>query len=118
MQRKRLQLAKRVLTPSFRDSPVPRIFLQAFTPARTEVMQKLRERGIYALPDGREFVVHEVFRGGHVFYTIEDWDVFGTYSYESDSLGHLRWNGTGDQWSTQDLIDTSRTARSRSRNAA
>jgi hypothetical protein len=120
MQRKRVQMAKRVLTPSFRDSPVPRIFLQldSFTPARTEVMQKLRERGIYALPDGREFVVHAVFRGGYVFYTIEDWDVFGTYSYEADSLGHLRWNGTGDQWSTQDLIDTSRTARSRSRNAA
>jgi len=118
MQRKRMLNAAR--PPSFRDSPVPTIFLQPepFTPPKTEVMQKLRERGIYALADGREFVVHAVFRGGYVFYTLEDWDLFGAYSYESDPQGRLRWNGKRDQWSTEDLIDTSRTARSRSRNAA
>src|SRR5881392_1332529 len=64
MQRKRLLREAR--PPSFRDSPVPTIFLQPepFTPPKTEVMQKLRERGVYALADGREFVVHAVFRGG------------------------------------------------------
>lgn len=78
-------------------------------------MQKLRERGIYALSDGREFVVHAVFRGGYVFYTLEDWQLFGPHEYESTEDGYLRWNGQPDQWRTEDLIDTSRTARSRSR---
>ena len=83
---------------------------------KPDVTQKLRERGIYALSDGREFVVHSVFRGGYVFYTPEDWDVFGSYAYESDVDGQVRWNGEPDQWRTEDLVDTSRTARSRSRN--
>lgn len=120
MQRKQLLMVEGARTPSFRDSPVPIIYFggEPFTPAKTEVMQKLRERGIYALADGREFVVHAVFRGGYVFYTPEDWDRFGAHAYESNAKGHLRWNGQPDQWRTEDLIDTSRTARSRSRNAA
>lgn len=115
MQRKRmLKLAR---TPSFRDSPVPMILLQddPFTPAKTEVMQKLRERGIYALADGREFVAHAVFRGGYVFYTLEDWDLFGAHAYESNPTGQMRRSGQPDQWRSEDLIDTNRTARSRSR---
>jgi len=81
-------------------------------------MQNLRERGIYALSDGREFVVHAVFRGGYVFYTPEDWELFGHYAYESDAAGHLRWSGQPNHWRTEDLIDTTRTARSRSRSQA
>ena len=77
--------------------------------------QQLRERGIYALADGREFVVHAVFRGGYVFYTPEAWQLFGPHAYESTADGRLRWNGQREQWSTEDLIDTSRTAQSRSR---
>jgi hypothetical protein len=117
MQGKRFQLVKRARTPSFRDSPVPIIFLQGefIPPVKTEVMQKLRERGIYALADGREFVVHAVFRGGYVFYSPEDWQLFGPHAYESTPDGDLRWNGQPDQWRTEDLIDTNRTARPRSR---
>ena len=120
MQRKRFQMVKGARTPSFRDSPVQIVFLQGepFLPAKPGLMQKLRERGIYTLSDGREFVVHAVFRGGYVFYTPEDWDLFGAHAYESDPQGHLRWNGQPDQFRTEDLIDTNRTARSRSRNAA
>src|ERR1041385_2894942 len=119
MQRKRLQLVEGARTPSFRDSPVPAIFLQAdpLTQARTRVKPQLRERGIYSLADGREFVVHAVFRGGYVFYTPEDWQLFGPHAYESTADGHLRWSGQPDQWRTEDLIDTSRTARSRSQDA-
>ena len=119
MQRKRWQMVDGARIPAFRDSPVPIIYFggEPVPPPKTEVMQKLRERGIYALADGREFVVHAVFRGGYVFYTQEDWDLFGAYSYESDSHGHLRWNGQREQWRTEDLIDTSRTAHPRSRNA-
>jgi hypothetical protein len=116
MQRKRLQMVEGARTPAFRDSPVPIIYFggEPVAPARSEVMQKLRERGIYALADGREFVVHAVFRGGYVFYTPEDWDLFGSYAFESDADGHLRWNGEREPWCMEDLVDTSRTARSRS----
>jgi len=120
MQPKRLQTVKGAQTPSFRDSPVPIIYFggEPVPPAKPEVMRKLRERGIYSLSDGREFVAHAVFRGGYVFYTPEDWDLFGSYAFESDADGHLQWNGQREPWRTEDLIDTSRTARSRSpRNA-
>jgi hypothetical protein len=120
MQRRLFQMQRRAAKPSIHDSPFPHIFLkgESLTPAKAEVMQKLRERGIYALADGREFVVHAVFRGGYVFYTPEDWETFGCYAYESDVKGRIRWNGEHDQWRAEDLIDTSRTASSRSRNVA
>ena len=85
---------------------------------KPDIMRRLRERGIYALSDGREFVAHAVFRGGYVFYTPEDWDLFGSYACESDAGGQIRWNGQPDQWRTEDLIDTSRTARSRTSSSA
>ena len=117
MQRKRWQRVEGARMPSFRDSPVPIIYFggEPSSPARPPMMQKLRERGIYALADGREFVVHTVFRGGYVFYTPEDWQVFGPHAYEATPEGQLRWNGQPDQWRTEDLIDTSRTAQPRSR---
>jgi hypothetical protein len=120
MQRNRFQMVKRAQTPSFRDSPVPTILLQEepFPSAKTNVMRILRERGIYALSDGRELVAHAVFRGGYVFYTPEDWQVFGPHAYESTPDGHLRWNDQREQWRTEDLIDTTRTAPSRSRNGS
>jgi hypothetical protein len=79
------------------------------------VMQKLRDRGIYSLSDGREFVVHAVFRGGYVFYTPENWERFGPYAYGSDAVGQIRWNRQPDHWRIEDLIDSGRTARSRYR---
>jgi hypothetical protein len=104
--------------PPFRDSPVPIIYFggEPARPAKPKVMLKLRERGIYALADGREFVVHAVFRGGYVFYTAEDWRVFGPHAYEATLEGQLRWSGQPNQWRTEDLIDTSRTAQPRLRN--
>jgi len=119
MQHKRVQMVEGARMPSFRDSPVPIIYFGGEpAAAKPEVMRQLRERGIYALSDGREFVAHAVFRGGYVFYTPEDWQVFGPPAYESTAEGHLRWNGQREQWRTEDLIDTSRTAPSRSRNNA
>lgn len=81
-------------------------------------MQKinLRECGIYALPDGREFVVHAVFRGGYVLYTPGAWEFFGLHSYESDDAGLLRLRGRATYWRLEDLIDTTRTAHPRSMN--
>src|ERR1051325_4993726 len=117
MQRKRLQMVEGARPPFFCDPPVPIIYSggEPFPPTKRDVMQNLRERGIYALPDGREFVVHAVFRGGYVFYTPQEWEVFGPHAFESDAEGHLRWSGQTNHWSIEDLIDTNRTALSRSR---
>jgi hypothetical protein len=120
MQHKPPQMVEGARMPPFRDSAVPIIYYggEPVPPTKPVAMQKLRERGIYALADGRAFVAHAVFRGGYVFYTVDDWDNFGPYSYESDSQGRVRWNDNGAHWRTEDLIDTSRTARSRSRETA
>ena len=112
-----MQLVEGARMAAFVDSPVPIIYFggEPAAPAKP-VMQHLRERGIYALADGREFVVHAVFRGGYVFYTPEDWQIFGPHAHEATLDGRLRWNGQRDQWRTEDLIDTNRTALPRPRN--
>ena len=46
-------------------------------------MIRLRARGIYALPDGDEFVIQAVFRGGYLLYRREPWEFFGAYAYEN-----------------------------------
>ena len=78
------------------------------------IMQKLREGGIYTLPDGREFVVHAVSREGYVLYTPGAWDYFGMHAYKSDETGELRLNGRPTYWHIEDLRDTNQTAHSRS----
>jgi hypothetical protein len=81
-------------------------------------MQQLRERGIYTLPEGGEFVAHAVFRGGYVLYTPVAWEFFGLHAYESDGTGDIHFNGQSTRWQIKDLTDTTRTARSRSRSGA
>ncbi|HEX8843490.1 MAG TPA: hypothetical protein VF791_02545 [Pyrinomonadaceae bacterium] len=78
-------------------------------------MQALRECGIYALPDGREFVAHAVFRGGYVLYSPGAWESFGLHEYETTAAGQIRSKGCSTSWRVRDLIDTNRTARFRSR---
>jgi hypothetical protein len=81
-------------------------------------MQQLRERGIYTLPSGADFVVHTVFRGGYFLYTPANWEFFGPYSYESNGGGNIERDGQLTEWHIDDLGDTKRTARSRSRSGA
>ena len=82
-------------------------------------MQQLRDRGIYALPsEGGEFVAHAAFRGGYVLYKHTDWEFFGPYSYESDGAGNISGEGQIVHWHIDELADTNRTARSRSRSGA
>jgi hypothetical protein len=81
-------------------------------------MNELREQGIYTLPDGREFVAHAVFRGGYVLFTTRDWEFSGIHLYETNAAGQIRSKGHSTSWRVEDLTDTSRTARSRSRSGA
>jgi hypothetical protein len=77
------------------------------------IMRELRECGIYSLPDGREFVVHAVFRGGYILYTPGAWEFFGLHIYETNDAGQIRTKGRLTSWCIDDLTDTSRTALSR-----
>jgi hypothetical protein len=81
-------------------------------------MRELRECGIYALPDGREFVVHAVFRGGYTLYTQGAWEFFGLHIYETNEAGQIRTKGRLTSWGIEDLMDTNRTAQPRSMSGA
>ncbi|HXM51147.1 MAG TPA: hypothetical protein VN956_25100 [Pyrinomonadaceae bacterium] len=74
-------------------------------------MKELRERGLYRLPDGGEFVVGIAARGGG--YELYDPQIFkrhGLPDYQIDAQGRLNQMGQSTRWSAEDLIDTGRTA--------
>jgi hypothetical protein len=81
-------------------------------------MQQLRERGIYSIGEGGEFVAQVVSPGTYVLYTTEAWEAFGLHAYESDGRGSINLHGRSTRWQLKDLIDTRRTASSRSRYGA
>ena len=81
-------------------------------------MQQLRERGIYCLPGGGELVAHVVSPGAYVLFAPEAWEFFGSHAYESDGRGIIHLHGRSTRWHLNDLTDTRRTARSRSKSGA
>ncbi|HYE13457.1 MAG TPA: hypothetical protein VD968_03335 [Pyrinomonadaceae bacterium] len=70
---------------------------------------RLRELGIYRLPDGREFVVSTLFHDGCSLYTPHAWATFGLPEYWVDSEGRLLRTGDPTGWRAQDLTDTGKT---------
>jgi hypothetical protein len=74
-------------------------------------MKELRERGLYRLPDGGEFVVGIAARGG--LYELYDPQMFkrnGLPDYQIDAQGRLNRMGETTRWLAEDLIDTGQTA--------
>ena len=74
-------------------------------------MKELRERGLYRLPDGGEFVVGIAARGGG--YELYDPQIFkrhGLPDYQIDAQGRLNQMGQSTRWLAEDLIDTGRIA--------
>jgi hypothetical protein len=71
---------------------------------------KLRELGVYALPDGREFVVSTIYHDGCSLYAPRTWETFGLAEYWVDRDGRLLHRGVASVWKVQDLNDTGRTA--------
>ena len=72
----------------------------------------LRESGIYALPDKREFVVRGCGRDGYTFYSHQAWKGSLSCEYRLTSEGRLLSKGTTTRWRIDDLTDTGRTAES------
>ena len=71
---------------------------------------RLRELGVYALPDGREFVVSTIYHDGCSLYAPRAWESFGTAEYWVDRDGRLLHKGVPSVWKVDDLNDTGRTA--------
>ena len=72
----------------------------------------LREFGIYALPDKREFVIHACGRDGYTFYSHQSGKSSSSSEYRLNTEGRLLSKGTPTRWRIDDLTDTGRTAES------
>lgn len=67
----------------------------------------LRERGIYRLPDGREFVVCASGDGeGHLLYSPGAWRRYGPAEYRAQVNGRILSRGLVTRWRLEDLKDT------------
>ncbi len=73
-------------------------------------MKELRERGIYKLPDGEEFVAGAARGGGYALYNPQIWKRYGVPDYEVSAQGRVTKMGESTRWSVEDLLDTGRTA--------
>ena len=73
--------------------------------------KKLRERGVYRLPDGREVVVSECSDGEYCLFTAETYATFGMAEYLLDRGGRISAGGEPTGWRVEDLADTGRTAK-------
>ena len=71
---------------------------------------ELRERGIYMLPDGDEYVASVARGGGFALYDLQVWKRYGLPDYEIDARGRMTCVGQSTHWRVEDLTDTGRTA--------
>jgi hypothetical protein len=72
---------------------------------------ELRERGIYRLPDQREFVVcHSGDGSGYLLYTPGAWRRYGMAEYRAQVNGRILSRGLVTRWRLEDLRDTGCTA--------
>jgi hypothetical protein len=72
---------------------------------------ELRERGIYRLPDQREFVVcRSGDESGYLLYTPDAWQRYGMADYRAQVNGRILSRGFVTRWRLEDLRDTGRTA--------
>ena len=69
---------------------------------------KLKERGIYCLPNGRELVV--ITKDGNGPIQLRGAESFEMTEYEVDAAGRLLTEGKLTAWDLQHLRDTGRTA--------
>jgi hypothetical protein len=74
-------------------------------------MQKLREHGVYALPDEREVIAVADLRGAYLLYAPRDWGLYPHVPaiFEIYASGLIHRRGRLTQWSIEDLFDTGRT---------
>lgn len=74
-------------------------------------MQKLRERGVYALPDESEVIAVADIRGAYLLYAPQDWTLYPHIQamYVIYASGRIHYRGRLTHWCIADLSDTGRT---------
>lgn len=71
---------------------------------------ELRERGIYQLPDHREFIVSATGdESGYLLFSQEAWQRYGLAEYRSQVNGRILKRRFVTRWRVEDLRDTGRT---------
>lgn len=71
---------------------------------------ELRERGVYQLPDKREFIVCVTGDGaGYLLYSREAWQRPGLPAYRLQVSGRILSRGFVTHWRIEDLKDTGQT---------
>jgi hypothetical protein len=71
---------------------------------------RLRELGVYELPDGRQYVVSTLYSDGCSLYPVRAWGSYGNAEFWADKEGRLLRHGVSTRWSVRDLQDTGKTA--------
>jgi hypothetical protein len=69
---------------------------------------KLKERGVYTLPDGRELIASRISNLGCCLYSPQTWKNYGIAEYRIHSDGRLMSKGVPTRWRIEDLKDTGR----------
>lgn len=67
---------------------------------------KLRNLGIYALPDGSEYVADVLYSDGYKLYPRRSWGTVGRVEYSVGPDGRLVRRGQPTSWSVEQLKDT------------
>ena len=79
------------------------------TSAPAKRKPRLRELGLYTLPDGREYVVSTLYSDGFSLYHTRTWGSFGNAEYWVNQDGQILRYGVPTNWTVRDLEDTGRT---------
>ena len=72
--------------------------------------RRLRELGVYELPDGRQYVVSTLYSDGCCLYPVRAWGSYGNAEFWANKEGRLLRRGIPTTWSVRDLQDTGKTA--------
>jgi hypothetical protein len=85
--------------------------VSTLTPYKDRIRPRgLRELGVYVLPDGREYVVSNLYSDGCAVYPVRAWEGFGSAEFRADREGRLLRRGEPTRWGVRDLRDTGKTA--------
>ena len=73
-------------------------------------VQRLRELGIYELPDGRQYVASALYSNGYRLYPVHAWMSYGDAEYSAEKDGRILRRGLPTRWSIWDLKDTGKSS--------
>jgi hypothetical protein len=71
---------------------------------------RLRNLGIYQLPDGREVIADLLYRDGATLYSARGWEAYGLAEFRVGHDGRLLSGGRPTPWNVEHLRDTGREA--------